>query len=233
MGKEVTKRPVLCPETAKLSRGASQDRCADAGGSVAIRVVVADTHEITRMGIRRLFEAEEDIELVGETETMREALKLVEGIGADILVTCLLLGARGNGIELCERAKFLPSSPRVIFHSAHNSTEELILCKFSEADGYVHKSEKPTNLLEAIRDAYRGEQRWCIGQGAEELNAHLREALERDILTPREKEVFELLRRRRTDTEISQELYISCETVRTHVTNVLRKLGSRSRLDLS
>ncbi|MGB3680979.1 MAG: response regulator transcription factor [Rubrobacteraceae bacterium] len=200
---------------------------------MAISIIITESHPTTRVGIRRLFETEEDMKLVGEAGTVREALTLVEKLNPDILLTDLMLGEKGNGIELCERTKSLPNSPHVVFHTAYNSTKELILCRFSKADGYVHKGEKPGKLLEAIRYAYCGGKPWCIGQEVEELDVQLRVALERNVLTPRELEVFELLRRRRTDAEISAELYVSLGTVNTHVTNVLRKLGCRSRLDLS
>lgn len=200
---------------------------------VTIRIVVAENHSTTRVGIRKLFEAEQEVELVGEAETVGGALELVKELNPDVLVTDLTLGEKGNGRELCERAKSLAHPPNLVFHTAHNSTEELLSCRLFEADGYVHKSEKPEKLIEAIRAACRGEQRWYIGQEPEEINVRLQEVLKNTFLTFREREVFELLRSRRTDAEIARELSISTSTVNTHVTNLLRKLGLSNRLEIS
>ncbi len=198
-----------------------------------MKVLLVEDHPTTRFGVRTIVELEEWIEVVGETEGAGEALRLVEEKNPDLVVLDLLLRGEDGGIELCRNLKSLPDPPYVLVYSAYNGPEEIAACRLCGADAYVHKSEDPEQLLDALRSARAGEGKWVTGVEHEDPDALLQEAQEQANLTEREQEVFALLRRRRTDPEIAEELSISPHTVKTHVANVLAKLGYTSRRDLS
>ncbi len=192
-----------------------------------------EDHPATRFGAKTIVELAEGVEVVGEAENAEDALGLVKERKPDLVLLDLRLRGGGGGIELCREVKALSDSPYVLVYSAYNSPAEVAACRLCCADGYVHKSEDSEQLLDALERARAGESVWLLGLEYEDPDARLAEARERADLTKREEEVFGLLLKRRTDPEIADELSISPHTVKTHVANVLAKLGYTSRRGLS
>lgn len=197
-----------------------------------MRVLIVEDHPTTRVGIRTVLELG-DHEVVGEAGSAKEALRFVEELGPDLVVLDLRLRGEDGGVRLCRDIKALPDAPLVLAYTAYNSVEELAACRAAGADGYVHKSEEPDELLDAAERLRAGRGAWLLGAEIEEPDLKLREALKCADLTAREREVFELLRKRRTDPEIAEQLSISPLTVKTHVANILGKLGFGSRREIS
>lgn len=200
---------------------------------MTVKVLLVESHPAVCIGLRTIFRSQKSVEILGEAGSVEEALYLARELTPDVIVTELGLDEANSGLVLCKKVKSLSNAPYVIFYTAHNNTEELISCRRSEVDGYVHKSERPERLLEAIREAYCGRQKWCIGQKPEETGTPFGEDSEENVLTSREQEVFELLRRRRTSREIATALSISPHTVETHVSNIVGKSRLQSRREIS
>jgi DNA-binding NarL/FixJ family response regulator len=197
-----------------------------------VRILLVEDHPTTRFGVRAVVELEDWTEVVGEAEGAREARRMVEELNPDLVILDLRLKGDAGGIELCRDIKSRPEPSYVLIYTAYNAPEEITACQLSGADSYVHKSEDPEVLLDALQSARKGERRWFTGAEYEDPDARLDEAAEQAGLTPRECEIFEMLRRGRTNPQIATELHIGTETAKTHVKNVLDKLGYGSRYEI-
>ena len=197
-----------------------------------MKVLLVEDHPTTRFGARTVVELAEGVEVVGEAEHADEALSLIKERRPDLVLLDLRLRGGGDGIELCREVKALSDPPYVLVYSAYNSPEDIAACRLCDADGYIHKSEDPEQLLEVLKKARTGESVWLLGGDPEEPDARLAEALAGAELTPREREVYELVRKGRTNPQIAEELHIGAETVKTHVKNILDKLGYESRYEI-
>lgn len=197
-----------------------------------MKVLLVEDHPTTRFGAKTVVELAEGIEVVGEAEHADEALDLIKERKPDLVLLDLKLRGGNDGIELCREVKSLSDPPYILVYSAYNSPEDIAACRLCDADGYIHKSEDPEQLLEALEKTRAGGSVWLLGVDPEEPDAKLAEALAGAELTPREREVYELVRKGRTNPQITEELHIGAETVKTHVKNVLDKLGYESRYEI-
>ena len=197
-----------------------------------IRTLIVEDHPTMRLGIRTILEVSGEIEVVGEATNAHDALLLARDVEPEVVVLDLRLGDTVGGVDLCRKIKSLPRPPRVVIHSAYNSTEELYACRLCGADGFVHKSEAATRLPGAVKAAHTGASEWLMGAWPKETTTSTAEQ-HRASLTARETEILDLLTRRRTNPEIASELSLSPLTVKTHVARILNKLGLKSRRDIS
>jgi len=198
-----------------------------------LRILLVDDHPTVRFGLKYLL-ASTGFEIVGEAGNAADAVRLAEDLRPDLVLLDLRLG-EGSGIEVCREIKALSGgSPRVLVFTAHTSVEDVAGATLAGADGYLHKGVKGEELLEAVRRTRAGGRVWLLPARDEEAAAaRIEEASGEARLTPKEKEVFALVLKRRTNAEIASELYISLYTVKNHVSSILRKLGLKSRREIS
>ena len=194
-----------------------------------MKILIVDDHPATRLGLTALLMTTGEIAVVGEAKNASEAVRQAHDLAPDIVVLDLRLQGETSGIEACREIKSLPSPPRIIMHTAYNMAEDISSCQLSGAESFVHKSEESAKLLEAIRCTYAGQVRWFLGEEDEGACSRLWSVAEKMKLTAKEKEIFALLITRRTNPEIANALYMSPLTVKTHVANILRKMGLKSR----
>lgn len=200
-----------------------------------MKVLVVDGQPIVRVGVAAVLEAEEDMAVAGEAEDEQAALTLVWEKDPDVVVLDPDVEGEEGARDLCRRIKSLSEPPGVVAYAARNSGDEVLSWKLSGADSFVHKGEAPEKLIEALRETCSGKGVWFLGRLQEEgapRGGPRGTPTERALLTPREKEVFELLARRLSNFEIACELSISHQTTKNHVSNVLRKFGVKSRAEL-
>ncbi|MBX6762976.1 MAG: response regulator transcription factor [Rubrobacteraceae bacterium] len=195
-----------------------------------MRVLLVEDHPTMRLGIRAALGLADDVEVIAEAIGAGDALHLNQKLKPDVVLLDLHLGGEPRGAEICRRIKELPDPPRVLVYSAYNSEEDILLCRLSGADGYLHKSEGPEKLLEALREVHRGGRMWL--EGREEGHPGLQDVPGITHLTPKEKEVLHLLLERCSNAQIAEQLYISERTAKFHVKNILKKLGFSSRREL-
>jgi DNA-binding NarL/FixJ family response regulator len=198
-----------------------------------LKILLVDDHPTVRFGLKHLLASADGTEVVGEAENAVDAVRLVEDLRPDLVLLDLRLG-EDSGIEVCREIKALLGSPRVLVFTAHASVEDVAGATLAGADGYLHKGVAGEKLLDAVRRIHAGQRVWLLpAENEEEAADRIRETSGEARLTPKEKEVFALVLKRRTNPEIAEELYISLYTVKNHVSSILRKLGLKSRREIS
>jgi DNA-binding NarL/FixJ family response regulator len=204
---------------------------------VPIRILIADDHAVFRSGLRALLEKEEDFQIVGETGTGIDTIRAVESTALDVLILDInmpgLPGPRVAEAVLEKKPKL--AIVILTMHEDEYYVQELFRIG---ARAFVLKKATATDLVQAIRAVYRGEQYIDPSLTARVISSYVgRPAKEAkpgrlEILTPREQEVCSLLAYGYTNAEIGQRLFISERTVETHRTNIMAKLNLKSRVEL-
>lgn len=197
-----------------------------------MRILLVDDHPTVRLGLKHLLESAAGNEVVGEAGNAADAVRLAGELRPDVVLLDLRLGD-DSGIEVCREVKAMPDAPRVLVFTAHTNVEDVAAATLAGADGYLHKGVSGEELLDAVERTHAGKRVWLLPAAEEESASRIEEASGEARLTPKEKEVFALVLKRRTNAEIAAELYISLYTVKNHVSNILRKLGLKSRREIS
>jgi DNA-binding NarL/FixJ family response regulator len=194
-----------------------------------IRVVIADDHHLVRQGIRALLEKASDIKVVGEAEDGQKALDLVERLAPDVLLIDIAM-PRMDGMQAIERVRLVHAATRTIVLSMYSDEALVRQALRSGASGYVLKRSVVEELLLAVRAASRGEI-YLSPAVAPYIVADLQTDLDGtrasrpvDRLTPREREVLQLVAEGNTNTATGQILHISVKTVEKHRSSLMSKL---------
>lgn len=193
---------------------------------------MVDDHPAVRLGLRTLLQQLGDVEIVGEAGDAGEAVRLAAQLRPDVVILDLRLRGATSGVDACRGIKELPHPPRVLIHTAYNTAEDVTAATLAGADGYVHKGAEQIGIVEAVRRIHGGERLWAVNVEPTAPAFRLDEATKGASMTPKEKEVFLLMLRRYSNAEIARELFVSLPTVKTHVGNVMRKLGIKRRKEL-
>lgn len=193
-------------------------------------VLVVDDHPTTRLGLRAALAGEEDVSVVGEAGDLETALCLVGELGPDVVLSEAQMGGEMAGVCLCRELKETTNPPRVLIHTARNSCRDVCLCYMAGADGFVHKGEQAHRLVDAVRQVDKGKRVWLLGGKPQEVVYDPGVAVE-DLLTQKEEEVLALVLEGYSNARIAEELCLSCNTVKTHLAHVYRKLGVSGRKD--
>ena len=190
-----------------------------------------DDHEVVREGVRHLLEADEDITVVGEAATAAEALELLVAASPDVAVLDVRL-PDGNGIEVCREIRSRHPEVACLMLTSYSDDEALAQAVIAGAAGYVLKQIRGNELLAAVRFVAAGHSLIDPGTAQRVLEQLRRAHAMRDELaqlTPREREILELIADGRTNRQIGAELYLAEKTVKNYVSNLLAKLGMARR----
>jgi DNA-binding NarL/FixJ family response regulator len=197
---------------------------------MAIKIVVADDHEVVRLGLRTLL-ANTDIKIAAEASSGEEAVKLAMKHNPDVVLLDIRM-AEGDGLNALGRIKLdKPEMPILMFSTYDNPTYVARAVALGAA-GYVLKGAGRDKLIEGIRKAAAGESVWTREELRRVTGALATPRLNSDVevpLTQRESEVLRQLALGLTNKEIAQSLEISYETVKEHVQHILRKVGVTDR----
>jgi RNA polymerase sigma factor (sigma-70 family) len=199
-----------------------------------IRLLLIDDHAAFRQPLAFMLDREPDFAVVGQAGSIAEAKRMTTDF--DVAVVDMML-PDGSGVDLVRGLRAANPSGCVVMLTASQDHAARAMAVEAGAAGLLHKSASLPDIIDAMRRLGAGEQLFDL----EETIALLRLAgqhRERDraaqqalsLLTPREREVLETLTEGMTDREIGERLNISSETVRTHMVNILHKLGVESRL---
>jgi len=197
----------------------------------AIRVLVVDDHDIVRKGIRALLESKEGIEVVGEADNGVEAIDQVETSRPDVVLMDLVMPEM-DGIEATRRISARHPDLRILVLTSFSTDDKVFPAIKAGALGYLLKDSSPDDLVQAIRQVYRGEPSLHPTIARKMLHelAHPVDAPPTtDPLTERELEVLRLVGQGLLNHEIAERLVITEATVRSHVSNILSKLHLASR----
>lgn len=195
-----------------------------------IRVLVVDDHAIVRRGLRGLLEIVDDVEVVGEAEDGEQAVRLAAARAPDVILMDLVMPVK-DGISAIREIKALAPGVEIVALTSFIEEGKVVSALEAGASGYLLKDADEHEVVEAIRTARDGEVRLDPA-----VAALLTERLRRkpapppvDPLTDRELEVLALLGSGLSNKQMASRLTIADCTVRTHVSNVLGKLGLSSR----
>jgi len=200
---------------------------------VTIRVLVVDDHAVVRAGLRRVLDAEADIETVGEASTAdRAVFEAIESKPDVVLMDVVMPGK--SGIEGLPALLQAAPAARVLMLSMQDDPRYVREAFEAGASGYVLKEAADTDVVDAVRAVAAGERYVHPALGARLVQAESEERRRAaaDPLSPREREVLRLLALGHTNQEIAAQLYISVRTAETHRAHVMQKLGLSSRAEL-
>jgi len=193
-----------------------------------IRVLLADDHTLVRAGIRGLVANLPDVEVVGEAGDGHEALRLAEALHPDVVL--LDIGMPGlNGLEVTARLTKLDPMIRVVILSMHISEEYVLQALRAGAAGYLLKGSAVAELEVAIRAVVRGDTYLSPAVSKRVVDDYVsRTGGASDplaALTPRQREILQLVAEGHTNKEIAQRLGLSYRTVETHRNQLMKRLG--------
>lgn len=199
-----------------------------------IRVAIADDHALVRQGLRRILEAELDIQVIGEAQDGEEALRLVQQTHPDVLILDISMPGK-DGLEATREIRAQGVHTRVLILTMHNEEHYALRTLRSGAQGFLYKGADSEELLRAVRAVAQGVTYMPpeIERAFAEKFVHPEVAHPAERLTHREFQVLRLLAQGLTNREIAAELGIQLKTVDSHRRRILKKLGLRNNADLT
>jgi DNA-binding NarL/FixJ family response regulator len=202
-----------------------------------LRILVADDHEVARKGVRSLLEEHAGWEVCGEAKDGREAVDQATQLKPDILL--LDIGMPNlNGLDAARQILASDPEARILILTIHDSEQVVREVLAAGARGFLLKSDAGRDLIAAV-EALQNRRTFFTSKVAQMmLDGYLRPYDEREnsqqqVLTPREREVIQLVAEGKTTKEIANALNLSVKTAETHRTNLMRKLDLHSVADLT
>ena len=200
-----------------------------------IRVLIADDHTIVRSGVRLLLDAEPEFKVVGEARDGSEAVQMVEALHPNVVLMDITMAGM-DGMEATHRIKARWPEVNILVLTMHRTDEYFFEMLKAGASGYVLKGANPSELIQAVHVVGRGEVYLYPTMASHLVHDFLekvKEGPENNLsLSPREKEILNLLAEGYSSKEIADKLVISQSTVHTHRGNLMSKLGLSSRREL-
>ena len=200
---------------------------------MTIRVLVVDDHAVVRTGLRRVLDAETDIETVGEAANAERAVFEALESKPDVVLMDVVMPGK-TGIEAMPALLQALPDVKVLMLSMQDDPQYVREAFEAGASGYVLKEAADTDVVDAVRAVAAGERYVHPALGARLIAAESeeRKRAESDPLSEREREVLRLLALGHTNQEIAALLYISVRTAETHRAHIMQKLGLSSRAEL-
>lgn len=190
-----------------------------------IRVLVADDHQVVRVGLRTVIDAEPDMEVVGEAADGRSTIKAFQTHQPDVTLLDLRMPGLSGAHVITEILRQSPKA-NILVVTTYDADEDVFRAVQAGARGYLLKDTFAEGMLEAIRNVHAG--RRLIDPA---VAARLMDRLNEPSLTAREMEVLELVARGMTNREIGAALSVGEETVKAHLKHVFVKLGASDRTE--
>jgi len=200
---------------------------------MGVTILLADDHHVVRQGLRSLLESEPGFAVLGEASNGSEAIQMVEKLHPHVVVLDLMMPVL-NGLEVTRRVKDLT---RVLILSMHADESYVLEALKNGAYGYLLKDSTATELVQAVRTVSMGQRYLGSPFSEETITSYLQRSRSTpqdpyDSLTPREREIMQLVVEGNSTNEISAILTISTRTVETHRANLMRKLKISSQVEL-
>ena len=200
-------------------------------GTDAIRVFLLDDHEVVRRGLRDLLEAEDDIEVVGESGLAHEAAARIPALRPHVAV----LDARlpdGSGIDVCRDVRSVDPNIQALILTSYDDDEALFAAILAGAAGYVLKQIGGNDLLDAVRRVAAGQSLIDPSLTARVLERVRRGPEQHEELaglTEQERKILALIAEGLTNRQIGERMFLAEKTVKNYVSSILAKLGLERR----
>ena len=192
-----------------------------------IRVLLADDHAVVRDGLRALLEAQSDIEVVGNAANGREVVRQTRQLHPDVVVMDIAMPEL-NGIEATLQVHDVSPSTQVLILSMHSTTEHIFRALQAGARGYLLKDSAGTELVEAVRAAYRGRRYMSQKIATSVIDDYIAERHRTsplESLSPRERQILQLIAEGKSSAEVGTMLFLSPKTIDTYRSRIMHKLG--------
>src|SRR3989441_4356910 len=203
------------------------------GYGMTIKVIIADDHSLVRQGLRRYLEMAGDIDVVGEAANGFEVLKLMgNGHGEPDIVLLDIRMPEMDGLEAARRIQAGHPDVGVIMLTAYDDRQFVVEAVRAGARGYVLKARDAEHLIQTVRLVAGGNMvidPQLVVALADELTHTKDRDRKAETLTAREVEVLQLLAFGHTNKDIAEQLFISPDTVKTHLEHIFEKLGASDR----
>lgn len=209
---------------------------------MSIKILIADDQRLFRQGLRSLLGQEDDLIVVGEAADGQDAFTLAQKTNPDIILMDVEM-PKLDGIKATEMILERNREVKILMLSVYNEDERVVAALRAGASGYILKDAEHTEFIRIIRSTHAGEKITSpflanlappapSSQGAPQNDEDMEKEMdEKFSLTEREKEMLRLLLQGKSNKEISALTYVSTETVKSHLQNIYKKLGVRSRLE--
>lgn len=194
---------------------------------MSIRIVIADDHAVVRQGLKMFLMDDPEFEVVGEAQNGAEAVKLAHELSPDVILMDLLMPVMDGITAIGTVRRECPDTEVIALTSVLEDASVVGAVK-AGAIGYLLKDTQSDELLRAIKAAANGQVQ-LSPQAAARLVREVRAPESPETLTERETDVLRLLAQGKANKEIAQALFIGENTVKTHVSSILLKLGVQSR----
>jgi two-component system response regulator NreC len=203
-----------------------------------VRVLLVDDHVVMRQALRMLLDNQPELDVIADVENGREAVQAAERMNPDVVLMDVVMPGL-NGLEATRQIKRICPSTRVVMLSGFVDEDQLLDALRAGASGYIIKKSDISELVLAIQTVHRGNSYFssALSEGFDlaEVLYQAKRSDQRtgvDALTPREREVLQLIAEGYTNQGIANELYISVKTVEAHKAHIMSKLHARNRTDL-
>ena len=194
----------------------------------SIRILLADDHSVVRHGFRRILDAQEDMEVVGEVSNGREAVEQAAALQPDLIIMDVTMPEL-NGIEATRRIAEIVPRARVLALSMHRDPVYVREILRAGARGYLLKDSSEVDLVSAIRAVAQGEGYLSPAVSEAVLSDYRKHVTNPiDLLTSREREVLQLVAEGKTNKEIATGLNLSVYTIEAHRGKIMEKLNLHS-----
>ena len=196
-----------------------------------VRVFLLDDHDIVRRGLSHLFEAQDDIEVVGEAGTAEEALSRIPPTRPDVALLDVRL-SDGDGVEVCREIRSRHPEIQCLMLTSFSDDEALFDAIMAGASGFILKQVKSEEIVQAVRFVANGQSLLdpaVTGRVLERLRNGPEEDERLATLSPQERNILELIADGLTNRQIASKINLAEKTVKNYVSNLLTKLGMERR----
>lgn len=197
-----------------------------------IKLIIADDHELFRIGLAELLKKHDDIKIVKSVADGFELMEFAKSqIEADIALLDITM-PNMDGFQVLKELKTLNSNIKPIVISMHSDGNYIAKCAKLGAYGYLLKNTDESELIFSIRTVYKGKKYFSSEISEKMINFMSSQSVSENILSNKEIEVLRLISKGLTTKEIATKLFVSSRTIETHRTNILKKLEVKNTAEL-
>lgn len=193
---------------------------------MSITVLIVDDHDLIRQGLRRAFERDGDFEIVGEAATAAEAQRLLSLVSPQVVILDVKL-PDGSGVDVARAARAASPDLGIVMLTMYAGDEQLFAALEAGASAFVPKNAPSDDVVAAARHAAASPRAFTASDLADAMKRRMSPTGPQ--LSPREREVLNLLAEGLGVAQISKQLYISESTTKTHISKLYDKLGAGNR----